>query len=153
MCPAPGRHSPCSQWTPVFPGEQTQVPDTGSQAAPCPHAHTWVQPGPKRPWGQAVERAGKRLLPPGLCQRLHDKVLLGTGSQAISTETHRHNTPSPVWTSTGENPHVTKEKVPFLGGMVGCRDVLSVRYISGTELARRRGPSGITLMPQGRTPY
>lgn len=33
-----------------------QVPDTGSQAAPGPHAHTWAQLGPKRPCGQAVER-------------------------------------------------------------------------------------------------
>lgn len=52
----PSRHSPCSQRTPVFPGEQMQAPDTGSHAAPCPHAHTWAQLGPKRPCRQAVER-------------------------------------------------------------------------------------------------
>lgn len=62
-------------------------------------------------------------------------------------------TPSPAWISSGENPRVTQEKVPFLGGMLGHKDVLSAWYISGTELARRPGPSGITLMPQGSTPY
>lgn len=48
--------SPCSQWTPVLPGGQVQLPVTGSQAAPCPHLHTWAQPGPKRPCGQAAGR-------------------------------------------------------------------------------------------------
>lgn len=47
---------------------------------------------------------------------------------------------------------MTQEKVPFLGGMLGHRDVLSAWYVSGTELARRWGPSGITLMPQDSTP-
>ena len=41
---------------------------------------------------------------------------LGAGSQAIPTETHCHNT------------RVTQEKVPFLGGMLGHRDVLSAWY-------------------------
>lgn len=49
-------HSLCSQWTPVLPGGQVQLPVTGSQAAPCPHLHTWAQPGPKRPCGQAAGR-------------------------------------------------------------------------------------------------
>lgn len=51
--------SPCSQWMPVLPGGQEQLPVTGSQAAPCPHPHTWAQPGPKRPCGQAAGRKGE----------------------------------------------------------------------------------------------
>lgn len=45
----PADNSPSSQWTPVFPGGQMHAPDTGSHAAPCPHAHMWAQLGPKRP--------------------------------------------------------------------------------------------------------
>ena len=51
--------SPCSQWTPVLPGGQEQLPVAGSQAAPCPHPHTWAQPGPKWPCGQTAGRKGE----------------------------------------------------------------------------------------------
>ena len=44
------------------------MPVTGSQAAPCPHPHTWAQRGPKRPCGQAARRKWEgghsRLVPP-----------------------------------------------------------------------------------------
>ena len=69
--------SPCSQWRPVLPGGQVQLPFTGSQAAPCPHLHTRAQPGPKRPCGQAAGRrreGGRRCrLPFSLPRRPRDR--------------------------------------------------------------------------------
>lgn len=65
-CPAPPgcprQVSPCSHRGPVLPGGQLQAPVTGSQVPLGPHLHTWAQPGPERPGGQAVGWGEQRLL-------------------------------------------------------------------------------------------
>lgn len=46
-----------SQYSSLQPGEQVQVPLTGSQAAPLAHWHVWLQLGPQVPLEHGMEQS------------------------------------------------------------------------------------------------